>query len=127
MQTYMTISRIAKLVHENAKNKGFWDKESNTGEKLMLIVSEVSEAMEADRKEDYYSDANFKINDEQLTEEEWVKWFENNVKNSFQDEMADAVIRIFDLCESKGIDIEWHIKKKMRYNSTRPHMHGKKY
>lgn len=127
MQTYMTISRIAKLVHENAKNKGFWEKEANTGEKLMLIVSEVSEAMEADRKSEYYLPKTDNEHDERLNDEEWNVWFENFVKNTFQDEMADAVIRIFDLCESKGIDIEWHIKRKMRYNSTRPHMHGKKY
>lgn len=127
MQTYMTISRIAKLVHENAKNKGFWDRPSNTGEKLMLIVSEIGEAMESDRKGIHYTGTVDPINDEFLDEAEWELWFKNTVKDTFEDEMADAVIRILDLCESKDIDIEWHIKKKMRYNSTRPHMHGKKY
>jgi len=47
-----TINELSKEVHQNAVDKGWWeDKESfNVAEKLMLIVSEVSEAMEADRK-----------------------------------------------------------------------------
>jgi hypothetical protein len=32
-----------------------------------------------------------------------------------------------DLAAFKGIDLEQHIKAKMRYNSMREKMHGKKY
>jgi NTP pyrophosphatase (non-canonical NTP hydrolase) len=49
------------------------------------------------------------------------------VKDTFEDELADAAIRIFDLAHSKGIDLQKHIEAKMRYNATREHMHGKKY
>lgn len=99
----------------------------------MLIVSECSEAMEADREgreanikgfnqmmegwdEDHFAyDNGFKIA------------FKKTIKDSFADELADAVIRIMDLSYSKGIDLEWHIRMKMKYNSMREHMHGKKY
>jgi cell fate (sporulation/competence/biofilm development) regulator YlbF (YheA/YmcA/DUF963 family) len=47
------INQLAKEVHENAKAKGFFDKEKNIGEMLALIHSEVSEALEADRKNKY--------------------------------------------------------------------------
>jgi hypothetical protein len=53
----MHLNEISKQIHENAKAKGFWDKDRNHGEMLMLIVSEVSEAMEADRKDNYYESA----------------------------------------------------------------------
>jgi len=39
--------------------------------------------------------------------------------------MADIVIRVMDLCAFKGIDLESHIKAKMRYNSLREYKHGK--
>ena len=63
-----------------------------------------------------------------LTDDEIEKQtFEHHVKDTFEDELADAVIRILDLCGAKGIDIEKHIELKMKYNETRERMHGKKY
>jgi hypothetical protein len=38
-----------------------------------------------------------------------------------------AIIRILDICGSRGIDIDKHIELKMKYNATRERMHGKKY
>lgn len=122
-----TISELQKQIHENAKNKGFWDAPFNMGEKLALIHGEVSEALEADRKGEYFIFKTTENLKDELNQEEWNVWFKNFVKDSWQDEMADAVIKILDLCEYKGVDLEWHIKAKMRYNATRPHMHGKKY
>ena len=51
------INELAKEIHENAKSKGFFDSEKNIGEMLCLIHSEVSEALEADRK-GHYADIN---------------------------------------------------------------------
>lgn len=137
----MDLKATAKEIHENAAAKGFWDKERNLGEMLCLVHSEISEAMEADREDKYYdpetryrvgkdltkngSKWSFEIVDS--SDEAWNNWFVSEVKNTFSDELADAVIRILDLCHHKGIDLEWHIKAKMRHNSIRPHMHGKKY
>lgn len=42
-------------------------------------------------------------------------------------ELADAVIRIADLCGALGIDLEEVIAKKMGYNESRPYRHGKRY
>ena len=45
------INELSQEIHKNAKDKGFYDNvEKNTGELLMLAVSELSEAFEADRK-----------------------------------------------------------------------------
>lgn len=119
-----TIAELAAEIHQNARNKGFWDKERNVGEMLMLIVSEVSEAMEADRKNHYCSQKSV----DYLNAVVWSEsHFRDNIKNTFEDELADACIRIFDLAHSRGIDLQWHIEAKMRYNATREHMHGKKY
>jgi len=94
----------------------------------MLIVSEVSEAMEADRRA-HYSDWADRLPPfmDNITDDKFKKVFIEEVKNTFEDELADTVIRILDLAYSRNIDLEWHIKQKMRYNSMREHMHGKKY
>lgn len=122
----MDINEISKQIHENAKEKGFWDKERNLGEMLMLIVSEVSEAMEADRKDNYFQGDINSVNKSEGHAHFQVV-FTNYIKGTFENELADICIRVFDLAYSRGIDLEAHIKAKMRYNSTREHMHGKKY
>ena len=129
------LNKLATEIHENAKSKGFFDSEKNIGEMLCLIHSEVSEALEADRKKLYtnlseiklkgLSDANY--GDSFNAEEAFKSEFEYSVKNTFEDELADVIIRVLDLCAFKGIDIESHIKAKMRYNASRPHKHGKSY
>lgn len=140
-QVNSSLKVLARRIHQNARNKGFWDNDRNTGEMLMLIVSEVSEAMEADRENRFYdSKTRYRLGKDlsingskwafdivDTNDEAWRNWFRTEVKNTFEDELADAVIRILDLAYSRNIDLEWHILQKMRYNEGRPHMHGKKY
>ena len=133
------INELSKQIHENNKAKGFYDSEKNIGEMLALVHSEVSEALECDRKDKYYSncaeeqkwfidgmaDPNYghTFNDDNFFKEQ----FENRVKDTFEDELADIMIRVMDLAAFKGVNLEKHIKAKMRYNALRPHKHGKKY
>ena len=51
-----SLNELATVCHGIAREKGFWDEERNIGEALMLIVTELAEAMEAHRKQD---EANF--------------------------------------------------------------------
>lgn len=112
------LNEAASEIHKEQVEKGFYDKERQIGTMLMLIVSELSEAMEADRKGRHAEDV-FSVS----TPEE----FREKVKDTFEDELADAAIRILDLCGHLGIDIEKHIAKKLEYNKSREHMHGKAY
>ena len=121
-----------------AKSKGFWEGERNKPEMLMLVVSELAEALEALRK-DHYADQDVVeslSHDLELdrTDEEfllkainWKTSFEKGVKSSFEDELADVAIRLFDLCGGLGVDLEKHIELKMKYNSMRGYKHGKKF
>jgi len=96
----MKINELSKLAHKTAVEKGFYDHERPITELVMLIVTELAEAVEADR---------------------------HNDKDNFKEEIADTYIRLGDMCEYLNIDIEKEIIKKMEYNKTRPKKHGKKY
>ena len=120
------INKLSKEVHSNNKAKGFYDDSKNLGEMLALIHSEVSEALEADRKDIYTSENIFAVNG-WTSDADFKDSFKRKVKDSFEDELADIMIRVMDLAAFKGVNLEEHIKAKMRYNALRPHKHGKKY
>lgn len=120
-----SITELVKEIHAGNREKGFWDKFRNVGEMLMLANSELCEALEADRKGNYCK----------LSKEELKALSQNfdkdvflaNVKDSFEDELADTVIRVFDMAGGLGIDLESHLLAKLQYNTTREKLHGKKY
>jgi len=101
------IEEYAEVIHINAKLKGFWDDNNGTIfylKQLAMIHSEVSEVLEAIRKEK---------GDQQVIEE-----------------FADILIRVFDLYMGMKRDgytdlkLEDVFKNKMKINSERPRMHG---
>lgn len=115
------------------RDKGF--EPASIPTQLMLIVSELSEALEADRKgmkadmksfekfiEDCSEDSCSTVKDMMFNAA-----FKQYIKDSFEDEIADAFLRLMNLCGIMGIDIEKHIKMKAKYNSLRPHKFGKAY
>jgi NTP pyrophosphatase (non-canonical NTP hydrolase) len=120
------LNDLAQEIHNNAKSKGFFDSEKNIGEMLCLIHSEVSEALEADRN-NKYCQKNMNVVLGWVGDEDFKEYYKTNIKGCFEEEMADVLIRILDLCAFKKIDIEAHIEAKMRINSLREHKHGKKY
>jgi NTP pyrophosphatase (non-canonical NTP hydrolase) len=122
----MNINDTAKAIYTINVEKGFWENPRNKGELLMLVVSELAEALEADRK-NRYSLNNPKDIAALANDEDFNDAFSSHVKDTFEDEIADAVIRLFDMSAGLGIDLESHIEAKLRYNANRPKMHGKKY
>lgn len=174
----MNYNELSKAAHENAVRHGWWEKQLSNEHFLMLVITEVSEAVEADReKRKADIEAFNRMGNKQLA-------FERFIKNTKEDEMADIAIRLFDLAghlgvdfekmnpcryhrafphfsftenafalckglgrdviavekrilfgldfvfgwaKAMGIDLPFFIRKKMRYNTTRPYKHGKEY
>jgi NTP pyrophosphatase (non-canonical NTP hydrolase) len=101
---------LAEEIHKTAVDKGFWDIASDQiflAKQMMMIVSEVSEAMEAVRKE---------MDPEQIS-----------------DEFADIIIRTLDLyagmAEAGYVkkSLDYAIKEKMERNIHRPKKHGVRF
>lgn len=142
----MEINEIRDEVHELAQSKGFWDdydtlcrqhentplgasiKQAYLSQKLMLATSELGEAMEALRKDEF---ANIKAFERGLPTADGVVGanavFEIHVKNTFEDELADTIIRLLDMAGKLGIDVDKHIAYKTAYNSRRPYKHGRNF
>ena len=128
---------MAKKIFKANKAKGFWPEdvnERNTGECLMLMTSELAEALEADRKGRHVSEGHPQEAVELLHNVmehgnvlKFKEFFLENIKDTFEDELADTMIRILDYCGAMDIDIESHIEAKLAYNATRGHKHGKAY
>jgi len=111
------LNSLAVAVHANAKAKGFWDAPRNTGELFMLIISELGEALEAHRKgkfADWYKfDAYEGGHAFEAEDVRWAARFKYAIKDTFEDEIADVVIRILDYVGFRGdvrIDLVFYEK-----------------
>lgn len=140
----MTISEIVTRAHDNAVKHGFWNPAPEFGTAIALIHSELSEALEEARagRPDLYFPCNAGglCVDDRAGEGLICGSRVYNPKNpdgpcsarskkpeGVAVELADAVIRIADLCGHMGIDLEAAIAMKMEYNETRPFKHGKQF
>jgi NTP pyrophosphatase (non-canonical NTP hydrolase) len=109
----MRLDELAEDLHRVAKSKGFWDNYEDAPNefictKLALIHSEVTEVLEAIRK--------------------------NKSEDEILDEFADIIIRTLDLYA--GMNENWFIEyksldfamsRKRQKNLSRPQLHGNKF
>lgn len=105
-QVCSAVDVLMDYCHGQARAAGWWsdvntgqDKERNVGEALMLVVSELSEALEGYRKG---------LSDPHLPD-----------RDNYTVEIADALIRLFDLAGGTCNDLSGAFLEKMRYNANR--------
>ena len=120
-------NKKAQEIYEANKAKGFWDegKNKNFAEIIALCHSELSEALEAHRKDKWADRIRFDVGMDHGPGFNIA--FEESIKSTVEDEIADTMIRLLDTCGGLGIDIDFHIEQKLKYNKSRPFKHGKKY
>lgn len=104
-----SVAHLQAVCHNASTSAGWWlakdgsDLRANPftfSNKLMLTVSELSECMEGDRKS---------LMDDKLPH-----------RPMREVELADAVIRIFDLAGAYNMDLAGALVEKMAFNAIRP-------
>jgi len=120
------LDKLAKEIHSVNGNNGFWDMEESVLDKmktqqgffkgaeieavqnafkcqrLLLIISEVIEAMDTIRDP-------------------------NNSEDTFDEELADILIRTLDVSRGYDIYLQDEVEKKLDKNKSRPPLHNKKF
>ena len=94
------VQELIKRAYSIAATHGFHDVDRSNAHFMMLVVSEIGEMVEADRK----SRRAFVGDKLSISDETFAEWFESNVKDTLEDELADVVIRICDFLGTRHIE-----------------------
>lgn len=131
----MNLNEWAMEIHKNAVEHGWWEGDRGLPEILMLIVSELSEALEESR-----AGRPMEWHGCMLNQGNPCMQKELGCEDDFKEEtctycmvkpegiaveVIDALIRILDWCGKVGIDVERLVREKHEYNKTRAYKHGK--
>lgn len=96
----MNYDELKEKAHSNAVNHGFWKHRLSNEHSLMLVITEISEMVEAHRENRKANAAAFnEMPNKQIG-------FEKFIKNTLEDEMADIVICLGDLAGALGVNFD---------------------
>lgn len=100
-------NKIAKVVNNIAKEKGWWNGDRNDGELIALMHSELSECLEFLRNNNSQS---------------------NHILSftGVEEELADVIIRIMDFAAQRKYNVAEALIEKINFNKNREYKHGGK-
>ena len=101
------LNKLSKEIYRANKAKGFHEESHSVEHMLCLVISELMEAVEADRKGNR---VDYKCEEDGLAytimeDEEFKEWYECTTKGSVEEALADAIIRLLDTAGALGVTI----------------------
>lgn len=132
------LNDLAEISHQVAKDRGFYNEgrilnHADLPVAIMQVVMELSEAVDAYRKGKHVDRGGYDEESQGAMPSHghivivgpngWrlspAQVFEKHVKDSVEDEIADAFIKLLDIAGNLGMDLDWHVRMKLDYNSVR--------
>lgn len=107
----MNFDELTQEAFATAKAHGWHDEEQPDETYLMLIITEIAEGVQADRKDKHADVGLFNSDVETLDmadsydRDVWKRDFEIYIKETVEDELADIIIRCLDLAGLRGINL----------------------
>ena len=108
----MSLNNLRDESHKIAREKGWWEEERTFGDLIALCHSELSEALEEYRRGQGPT--------------EIYTIMPSTKPEGIPIELADVLIRVFDMAGFYGIDLDESVRLKTEYNKGRPQKHGGK-
>ena len=104
----MNLNKLRDKAYQCAVAHGWHDENLSDEHFLCLVISELMEAVEADRKGMHANRANFEYYMKQRKRDdgEFMYAFKQDIKDSVEDELADACICMLDLAGLRGYDLD---------------------
>lgn len=114
----MSIDDVIKHARTHAESHGLFDDAESLSDHFLGLIAEIGEAYQA-----------WKLGKLAPVDKKWdfsdFAWFDRNVKDTLQDELADIAIYTCSIAAFLDIDLDKHIIYKLAYNDKRPYKHGK--
>ena len=99
----MNLNELRDKAYKCAVTHGWHEEEYSNEHFLCLVISELMEAVEADRVGNYADIEAFEKNE--MRKLDFRENFERYIKDTVQDELADACIRLLDLAGLRDLDL----------------------
>ena len=119
------LNKLSKEIYEANKAKGFHEEKHSFEHMACLIISELMEAVEADRKgriadldgfnKAMESDSRYP----EGLDESFEFNFKNHIKDTVEDELCDAVIRLLDTAGALGVYLQKNTRKDVLNSTTK--------
>lgn len=116
MNSEVDFNELKTTVYMNARKHGWHDKELSAEHWAMMVLTELSEVIEADRMnrhartKQFKEDMDYGLRELKLTGDDFNKYrntdFDLLIKDTVEDELADVVIRLLDMAGVLGIDLK---------------------
>lgn len=94
------LNKLSKEIYEANKAKGFHEEKHSEEHMMCLVISELMEAVEADRNGRRADMDNFN----RQYDYDWSENYNDYIKGSIDEELADAVIRLLDTAGALGVN-----------------------
>ena len=121
------LNALKKEIYINAVAHGFHDEKLTVEHFLGLVLSEIGEAINADRNPDAPTvteaalEQGKHLADHDLGRAAFIEFFKTNIKGSVIEELADVAIRILDLAGMLGITFQDDLEvDDLVFNTTFP-------